>query len=216
MPRPKHFRIPRHTHKNSLDTTSDGRQEDLADLQADDEGKRHDHSGEITIGVVVRFGELEVQVRQEGGDVSHAHRAHGKYGAHEAVVDEHIDAAIFHHRPGVLGCRNIRLAVQRDVAKRVAVEQRHKPVEQRDQTAQDTREDGPNNTAFCGFVALQHRACLSEGVNECDDQTAQTDAAKGVGRRAGEGTARGAFGKGLRALAHVRRRRVRVYGVEVP
>lgn len=45
-------------------------------------------------------------------------------------VDQGIDAAILHHVPGVLGRRNVGLAVQRNVNVGILVEEFEQPFEQ--------------------------------------------------------------------------------------
>ena len=57
------LRVPRGGDEDGVDAAADGRQDDLAGLQADEEGIGHDDGGEGAAVVVGRMGELEVEVR---------------------------------------------------------------------------------------------------------------------------------------------------------
>ena len=96
------IRIPSGGDEKRRDAAADGRHEDLADLQADEEGKGHDDGGEGAAVVVGRRGELQVEEGEQGAEVGDEGGAHGEDGADQAVVDERVDAAVFHH-PGIPG-----------------------------------------------------------------------------------------------------------------
>lgn len=98
----QHIRIPRRRNKYGVDAAADGGQEDLTDLQADEEGKGHDDGREGASGVVFRLGELQVEVGEEGAEVGHECGTHGQDGTNQAIVDERVDAAVFHHSDGGL------------------------------------------------------------------------------------------------------------------
>jgi len=118
---PQTIRIPRHRHEQRISSAADRRHEDLADLQADEEGKGQD-DGRVGAGtVVLGLGELEVEIGEEGAEVGDEGGAHGEDGPDEAVVDERVDAAVFHHRPRVLGGGDVGFAVEGDVAEGVPV-----------------------------------------------------------------------------------------------
>ena len=99
----QHIGIPRRGYKNCIHAATNWSHENLADLQADQKRKGHDDGSESAVGVVARFGELQVQVGEEGAEVGDEGGAHGEHGGDEAVVDEGVDAALFHHCPGVFG-----------------------------------------------------------------------------------------------------------------
>lgn len=174
------LRIPAHSHEDGFDSAADGSHEDLTDLQADDEGEGHDNSREVSIGVVARLSELQIQIRQQGADVRHKDRAHGDHRPDETVVDKCVDAAVSHHGPRILGRRDICLPVQGDMTESVAVEQCDKPVEDGDETSENPKHDAPHNTPLCSLVALRDRARLPQHIDNRDDQTSETDAAERV------------------------------------
>ena len=49
------------------------------------------------MGVVVRGRELQVEEGAEGAEVANSKGAHYDDGVDEAVIDEDVDAAVFHH-----------------------------------------------------------------------------------------------------------------------
>lgn len=53
--------IPRHSDKDGIDTAAEGRGEDVADLQANEEGKGADDNSEASGRVVRGFSKLKVQ-----------------------------------------------------------------------------------------------------------------------------------------------------------
>lgn len=93
----QNVRIPRSRHEYRVHAASNRRHEDLAHLQANQEGKGHDDGREPAPFVVSRFGELEVKEGKEAAEVGDEGAAHGEDGADEAVVDQSINAAILHH-----------------------------------------------------------------------------------------------------------------------
>ena len=191
----QNLRIPRHSRKDGLDTTAHRSHEDLTDLQPDNKRESHDNRRERAVVVITRVCVLQVEVSEKRADVGNTHRAHGEHRSHETVVDQGVDAAVFHHCPGVFGRGDERFPVQGDVAEGVAVEEGDEPVEEGDEAAQDPEEDATHEIPFAGFVALRDGAGLAEHVDDCDDQAAETDAAEGVGGGAFEGAARGSFGQ---------------------
>ena len=190
----QYLRIPRHSHEQRVDARPNRRHEDLADLQADQEGERHDDWGEdAAVLVVCWFGELEVQVGEKGGEVAHEEGAHGQNRPSQAIVDESVDAAVFHHLPGVLCGGDVGLAVERDVGECVAVDERDGPVEETDEATQYAEHDRSNHVALRGLVLLRDAACLAEHVDDCDDQGAEGDRSKAVCHGASERTRSGTF-----------------------
>ena len=89
--------IPRARHEDRVHPAANRRHEDLAHLQPDQEGKRHDDGRELAAFVVLGFGEFEVEEGEEGAEIGDKGAAHGKDRADQAVVDESVDAAVLHH-----------------------------------------------------------------------------------------------------------------------
>ena len=79
--------IPTHGNKDSVNTTADRCQENLADLQANQECKCHNHRGECSATVVGGIGELQVQVREQCTEVCHEKTAHGQDRPGKTIVD---------------------------------------------------------------------------------------------------------------------------------
>ena len=191
----QHLRIPRHRHKQRIDPRPNRRHEYLADLQPDQERKRHDNRREhAAVLVVCGFREFEVQVREERGEVADEEGAHGQDGTGQAVVDERVDAAVFHHLPRVLRGGDVRLAVERDMGEGVAVDERDGPVEEADEAAEHAEHDAADEVALRGFVLLSDAAGLAEHVDDGDDQGAEGDGPEAVGHGAAEGAGGGAPG----------------------
>lgn len=72
-------------------------------------------------------------------------------------IDERINTTILDHLPGILGSGEIRLAVQRNVSKSVAVEELDSPFNKTEKAIQDA-EDGhanhaANSTILSGFAS---------------------------------------------------------------
>ena len=93
----EHVGVPRSCDKDGVDAAANGCHEDLADLEADEEGKGHDDRRESAGVVVARGSELEVEKSEECAEVGDEGGTHGEYGADQAVVDECVDAPVFHH-----------------------------------------------------------------------------------------------------------------------
>jgi len=86
--------IERSRNEDGIDTAGDGRDEDLANLQADEEGESDNNRGEASIIIVGRVGEDKVQVCEECAGVGYEGGAHGQDRTDEALVDEGVDAAV--------------------------------------------------------------------------------------------------------------------------
>lgn len=93
----QHLGIPRTRHENGIHPAADRRHEDLTHLQPYQERESHDDGRELAAFVVLGFGEFEVEECEEGAEVGDKGAAHCEDGADEAVVDEGVDAAVFHH-----------------------------------------------------------------------------------------------------------------------
>ena len=65
----QHLRIPCTRHHEGLHAAAQWRREDVADLQADQEGEGDDDDREAAVSVVLRIGELEVEVGEQGAGV---------------------------------------------------------------------------------------------------------------------------------------------------
>lgn len=124
--------VPRHRRKNRLNPRPHRRQKNLCNLQPNHKRKRHNHRRKVAVCVIPRIRKLEVQVCQQRADIRHAHASHRKHGAHEAVVNEGVDAAIAHHSPRILCSGDVGFAPEGDVAEGVAVEEGDEPVEEAD------------------------------------------------------------------------------------
>lgn len=103
--------IPSHCDEDSVHAAPNWRQQDLADLQADNEGESHNHCREIPTTVVCRVGELQVQVGEQRTEVGNEDGAHGQHRADEAVLNKSVHSTVLHHRPGVLRRWYIGLSV---------------------------------------------------------------------------------------------------------
>lgn len=60
----QHFRIPRSSHKQSVNPTAQRRSEAVRDLQSDQESVGDDYRREIAVGIVAWVREEEVEVRE--------------------------------------------------------------------------------------------------------------------------------------------------------
>ena len=78
--------VPASSDKDGFDTAGDGGGEDVCDLEADEEGKGQDDGGVLSIVVVGRVGEVEVEVGQKGTGVCNEEGAEGKNGSNETVL----------------------------------------------------------------------------------------------------------------------------------
>ena len=72
-------------------------QEDVGNLEADYEAEGQDDGGVAATFVVHWLGVDEVQVGEEGTDVTDQGSAHGEDGIDETGIDQDIDATVFHH-----------------------------------------------------------------------------------------------------------------------
>lgn len=109
MIRHQHLRVPRRRHKERVHPASNRRHEDLTHLQPDEEGESH-HNRCVSPGSVVSWVcEFQVEEGEEGAEESDKGGAHGEDGADEAVIDEGVDAAVFHHSVGRMGIRALPL-----------------------------------------------------------------------------------------------------------
>lgn len=195
------LRIPSHRHEDGLNATTNGSHEDLADLKTNQESESHNDRGEVTIPVVRGVGELQIEIGQQRTDIGDESRTHSQHRTHQAVLHESINSSIAHHRPSILGCGDICLSVQCDVTERVAIEKRNEPVQQRDDRSQNPNENTADQVTLSSLLSLRDRARLPQHVDERDDQTAETDTAKGVCSRATEGAPGGALGHAAGGLA---------------
>ena len=91
------LRVPRGRHEEGSRAGLQRCQEDIGHLKADEKGKGHDDRSEAATVVVSRFGEFEVEVSQQGTNVSYECGPHRQYWVNEAVVDQRVDAPILHH-----------------------------------------------------------------------------------------------------------------------
>ena len=78
--------VPTSGDKDGLDTAGDRGGEDVCDLEADEEGKGQDDGGVLSIVVVGRVGEVEVEVGQKGTGVCNEEGAEGKNRSNETVL----------------------------------------------------------------------------------------------------------------------------------
>ena len=102
--------------------------------------------------------------------------------------------------PRRLGSRNVRLPVQRNVTKRILIEELHEPVEEANQAPKHTEQDLPHHVPLRRRVLLGDIARLAEELDDSDDQAAEADGAEAVGDGALEGATGGAFGESRRLL----------------
>lgn len=119
----QHIRIPSRRHKNSIHPTPNRRHKDPTNLQPYQKRKRHDHRRKLPSLIVPRFCELQVEVGEEGAEVGDERGAHSKDGPDEAIIDKSINAAVFHHGPGVFCGGDVGFAVEGDVGEGVAVDE---------------------------------------------------------------------------------------------
>ncbi|KFY36336.1 hypothetical protein V494_05100 [Pseudogymnoascus sp. VKM F-4513 (FW-928)] len=219
----QHRGVKRHRHKQRRHTALDRDEKDIADLQADEERVRHDHG--VVVGVDHHVAVAQVEVREEHADVTDEDGAHGEDGVDQAFVDERVDAAVFHHVPGglggllagwfsrykkevkrgekggtYLGSGNVRLSVQRNITKRILVEELHQPVEETNQAPKDTEHDLTNHVPLRCRVLLRNIARLTQQLDNSHNQAAKANRAKAVRDRALERAARSALGESSRLL----------------
>jgi hypothetical protein len=97
--------------------------------------------------------------------------------------------------PRVFRGRNVRLAIQRNVRKRITVQELDSPLKNTDKAAKNAEQDGAYEVPVSSRRSLGSRADLSQELNNGDKQTAKTDASKAVRQRALEGAASCTFGE---------------------
>ena len=95
------LRIPCSSNKNAIDATTNRGSEDVADLQANQEGVGYDDGRVAAVGVVGGRREDHVQVGQQRAGVAYKGAAHAEHGADQAFVDQGVDAAVFYHSVGL-------------------------------------------------------------------------------------------------------------------
>ena len=118
----QNVRIPRSSDKYSVDATSDWRHEYLADLQSDQERESHNDGRKGASVIVSWLGELQVEIGQESAEVRYKSTAHGEYGPDQTVINKCIYAAVFHHRPRILSCWDVRFTIQGNMGECIAVD----------------------------------------------------------------------------------------------
>jgi hypothetical protein len=214
------LRIPRSSHKDSLNTALQRRGEAVGDLQTDEESVRNDDGGESAVGVVARVGEDEVEVGEavEGGillatsrslsrgvegnlqgtDVGYEGGTHGEDGTGQTLVDQRVHSTVLNHGPCGLCTLDVALAVQRHVAEGVAVDELHGPFKNANETAENAEADLAK-IAITGCLVAGHGAELAQELNDGDDERAKGDAAEAVGEGAASGTTGGSLGWVVRA-----------------
>lgn len=110
-------------------------------------------------------------------------------------VDQGVHSSVLDHFPGVLGCRDVCFAVERDVAEGVSVEEGDGPVQQANQTAQDAKQDVADHVAVRGSLGASHGAEMPHEVDDGDDQATEADGAEAVRQSSLERNTRGAAGE---------------------
>lgn len=85
--------IPCHGYKDGIDTRAKRCCVNVADLQADQEGKGNNNNGILALGIIGRISELEIKVGQECSYIAYQHGAGGKHRPYQTFVDKGIDAA---------------------------------------------------------------------------------------------------------------------------
>lgn len=89
------LRIPSTCDKDGIDTAAERRGEDVADLQANEEGEGENNRRVRAITVVLGRREDQVAVGHESAGVTDEHGADGEDRTDKAFVDKCVDAAIF-------------------------------------------------------------------------------------------------------------------------
>ena len=79
------------------------------------------------------------------------------------------------------------------MGKGITVDELHGPIDNTDQTAENTEGASGNAISPSSFVLLGDAASLADHVDDGDDEGAEADAAEGVGHGALESTSRGAL-----------------------
>lgn len=194
-PRPKirviphqHLGIPRARHEDRIHPAANRRQEDLTHLQPDQEGKRHDDGCELAAFIVCRVRELEVEEREQAAEVGDEGAAHGEDRPDEAIVDEGVDAAVFHHtkittsahidfprvsrpresfhlRPRILSSRDIRLPIQRNMTEGISIDELYRPIQQPNYTPQAAKRQCRHGIPILSLLLLRDTHSLSNHIN---------------------------------------------------
>jgi hypothetical protein len=99
--------------------------------------------------------------------------------------------------PGVLSGSNVRFAIERNIRKRVTVQELDRPVEQADETSKDAEHNRADNIAVASSRSLGSRADLSDELDDGNEQTTQTNATEAVGQGTLQGTAGRTLGEFL-------------------
>lgn len=117
-------------------------------------------------------------------------------------IDQRVKTTVFNHVPGVLSCRDVRLAVQRNVAEGIPVEESNRPFKDPNQTSQDTENGvpyGASNSTLLPSLALHNRTKVPQKLDDGNNQAAEADRAEAVGESPLGGTTRRALGEVVRA-----------------
>lgn len=101
------LRIPRTGHEYGIDATAKRRGEDVADLEADEEGEGNHNRSVGAILVVSGRGEDEVEVGEKRAGIGNKGRAHAEDGADETFIDKGVNSAVLDH-PGSLSDYTIK------------------------------------------------------------------------------------------------------------
>lgn len=210
-----HGRVPSSGDEDGLDTAGNWGGEDVADLHANEERESHDDRGETTTIVVLGSSEAEVEVGKEGAGVADEETAKGENGTDQAIlgtcqyeckqiqdkttyVDEGINTTVLNHVPGVLGSRDVRLAVQCNVDKGIAVEELNSPLNNGQNAAHDAEDDPADHTKDTALVACRvssDRAYSAQELDDGNDQTAEADGTEAVGQGSARRGACGVLGE---------------------
>lgn len=94
----------------------------------------------------------------------------------------------------------LELSISRDFS--TYVDKLDSPVQDSDQTLENTKRNIGSDVSRICFLLSCNAACLSEHVDDCNDQTSETDTSETVGQRAAGGSSGDVLG--------------RVVGAEVP
>lgn len=94
--------------------------------------------------------------------------------------------------PCVLCCGDIRLPVQCDMAKSVAIDKLHGPIDQSNDALQTAETHRTDDVSLLCLLLLCYAYSLADHVDEGNDEGTKGDTAKGVGHAAFESAAGGA------------------------
>lgn len=93
----QNVRVPCRCDKNGVHAAADRRQENLAHLKSDEEGKRQDDSSITATLIVSRACKLEIEKGKQSAKIANESRAHREHRTNEAIVHKCIDTSILHH-----------------------------------------------------------------------------------------------------------------------